>query len=177
MVMSILKDPIRSDDHIQGNENALIILVEYADYQCPYCGLAYPVVKSLQQNFGDQLTLVFRNFPLIELHPYAMVASETAEFAGTYDRFWEMQDLIFENQGALSVPFLLEMTESLELSVKKLEKALEKHSFLPKIKKDIQSGIKSGVQGTPTFFINDQLYNGPIDFEHLAMAIESVTVK
>src|SRR2546421_10571611 len=102
--MSLLKVPVSLNDHIQGDENALVTLVEYGDYECPYCGRAYPVVKTVQKHFGPQLRFVFRNFPLTQIHPLAEPAAEAAEFAGSRGRFWEMHDGIYENQERLSLP-------------------------------------------------------------------------
>jgi protein-disulfide isomerase len=104
--MSLLKVPVSLNDHIQGDENALVTLVEYGDYECPYCGRAYPVVKAVQKHFGPQLMFVFRNFPLTQIHPLAEPAAEAAEFAGSRGRFWEMHDGIYENQERLSLPLL-----------------------------------------------------------------------
>ena len=103
--MATLKIPVNTEDHIQGNSHAIITLVEYGDYECPYCGMAYPVVKQLQKHFDKQLRFVFRNFPLTEAHPYAQIAAETAEFAASHNRFWEMHDLLYENQSSLSEVF------------------------------------------------------------------------
>ena len=114
--MASLKIPVTSSDHIQGDEHAPVILVEYGDYQCPHCGRAYPIVKQVQKHFGKRLAFVFRNFPLNEMHPDAEVAAETAEFAASQDRFWEMHDAIFENQDSLGLPLLLELAEKLSLS-------------------------------------------------------------
>lgn len=169
--MSQLKVPVTLEDHIQGNENALITLVEYGDYECPYCAMAYPIIKNIQRHFGDQLRFVFRNFPLTQSHPLAEVAAETAEFAADYDRFWEMHDLIYENQPSLSVPFLIELAGQLALSVEDLKEALEKKIYAPKIKKDFMGGVRSGVNGTPTFFINGERYNGPDTYESLVETI------
>lgn len=174
--MPVLKVPVTAEDHIQGSERASITLVEYGDYQCPYCGLAYPEVKKIQKHFGDQLRFVFRNFPLTQSHPLAEVSAETAEFGADYDRFWEMHDLIYENQQNLSVPFLLELAERLDLSVKDLKKALEKKVYAPKLKKDFMGGVRSGVNGTPTFFINDQRYNGTPSFENMVEAIDTIYI-
>lgn len=172
--MSVLKSPITPEDHIQGSEKALITLVEYGDYQCPYCGAAYPIVKNIQKHFGDQLRFVFRNFPLTQSHPFAQVAAETAEFASDHDRFWEMHDLIYENQQNLSVPFLLELANRMELPVKKLEISLENQTYAPKVQKDFISGVRSGVNGTPTFFINNQRYNEIPTYENLIKAIDAI---
>lgn len=175
--MTMLKVPVTPEDHIQGNSNALITLVEYGDYQCPFCGRAYFVVKNIQKHFGTQLRFVFRNFPLAEMHAYAEIAAEAAEFAATYKRFWEMHDLIYENQDRLNMPFLLELGKTLELPVAELEQAIVNKELAPKIRNDFLGGVRSGVNGTPTFFINDQRYNGSFEFEDLAESIESVLVK
>ena len=175
--MAILKVPVTSEDHIQGEENALITLVEYGDYECSFCGMAYLIVKKVQKHFDKQLRFVFRNFPLSEVHSFAEIAVETAEFAGDYDRFWEMHDLIYENQSRLSLSLLLELTEMLGLSVRNLELAIEKKVYKPKIQKDFLGGVRSGVNGSPTFFINDHRYNGVCEFEGLVSAIDSVLVK
>jgi protein-disulfide isomerase len=111
----MLKDPISDDDHIQGNKNAQITLIEYGDYECPYCGRAYPVIKRLQEHFGTQLRFVFRNFPLTEVHPFANPAAECAEYAGSQGLFWEMHDLIYENQLSLNIELLFELAGSREL--------------------------------------------------------------
>jgi protein-disulfide isomerase len=172
--MSILKVPVSDEDHIQGEDNSAITLIEYGDYECPYCGLAYPIVKQLQKHFNRELRFVFRNFPLAEVHPYAKAAAETAEFADSSERFWEMHDLIYENQADLSLPMLIELTEKLELPVLELELAIEKQIYEPKIRKDFLGGVRSGVNGTPTFFINDHRYNGPITLEDLVSVIDSI---
>ena len=127
--MSELKIPVTSKDHIQGDEAAPVILVEYGDYQCPHCGHAYPIVKRVQKHFGKRLGFVFRNFPLNEIHPNAEAAAETAEFAGANGKFWEMHDGIFENQGSLSLPMLLELAQELGLSSKGLGDALNGREF------------------------------------------------
>src|SRR6266436_6495496 len=122
--MSTLKVPVGTADHIQGDENAALTLVEYGDYECPHCGHAYPIIKRVQKHFGKRLGFVFRNFPLSEIHPNAEGAAEAAEFAGTHGRFWEMHDGIFENQSTLGLPLLLELAEAFELSAPMLRSAL-----------------------------------------------------
>src|SRR5580658_3005308 len=100
-LMATLKIPVSTTDHIQGDEQAPVILVEYGDYECPHCGHAYPIIKQVQKHFGKRLRFVFRNFPLSQLHPHAEAAAEVAEFAGTQGKFWEMHDALFENQARL----------------------------------------------------------------------------
>src|SRR5450432_2405984 len=114
--MATLKVPVTSNDHIQGDEHAPILLVEYGDYQCPHCGHAYPIIKRVQNHFGKDLAFVFRNFPLNEMHPMAESAAETAEFAGANGKFWEMHDGIFENQSELGVELFLELAQAMKLS-------------------------------------------------------------
>src|ERR1700759_4074767 len=111
VAMATLKVPVSALDHVQGDEQAPIVLVEYGDYECPHCGHAYPIVKRVQKHFGKRLAFVFRNFPLNEAHPHAEAAAETAEFAGAHSRFWEMHDAIFENQDDLSGTVLVELAE------------------------------------------------------------------
>lgn len=149
--MAILKLPVNEKDHIQGNINAPITMVEYGDYQCPSCGQAFPIIKQVQKHYGKNLKFIFRNFPLTEVHQFAEVAAETAEFAGESNLFWQMHDLIYENQNQLSIPMLLELTTSLNLSDTELKSALERGTYREKVKSDFLSGIRSGVPGTPTF--------------------------
>jgi protein-disulfide isomerase len=171
--MAILKIPITADDHIQGNEHAPITLVEYGDYQCPHCGHAYPIVKRVQKHFGKQLRFVFRNFPLKEIHPNAENAAEAAEFAAAHERFWEMHDAIFENQADLSMPLLLELAKTLRLSVPDLRNALTARQYASRVRDDFLGGVRSGVNGTPTFFINGDRHEGPFEFEDLVAAIDA----
>jgi protein-disulfide isomerase len=170
--MATLKVPVTSIDHIQGDEKAPFTLVEYGDYECPHCGHAHPIVKRVQKHFGKRLRFVFRNFPLNEIHPNAESAAETAEFAAAKGRFWEMHDAIFENQGMLSIVFLLDLAKSLGLSPANLQSALESHEFAPRVRDDFLGGARSGVNGTPTFFINGQRHDGPPEFDDLVEAIQ-----
>jgi protein-disulfide isomerase len=168
----MLKVAVSADDHVQGDLHAPVVLVEYGDYQCPHCGHAYPIVKQVQKHFGKQLAFVFRNFPLNEIHPEAEGAAEAAEFAGTKDRFWEMHDGIFENQEELGGEMLVQLAEDLKLPGKELVAALEAGEFTPRVKKDFLGGVRSGVNGTPTFFINGVRHDGAFEYEDLVAAIE-----
>jgi protein-disulfide isomerase len=167
----MLKVPVSDDDHIQGKKNAAVTLVEYGDYECPYCGHAYPIIKQVQEHFDSNIRFVFRNFPLTEIHPLAKPAAQVAEYAASEGVFWQMHDLIYENQANLSIELLLELAASLDLSKVKLQEALEKNAFEQKIQKDFIGGVKSGVNGTPTLFINNLRYPGPVEFEDLVSAI------
>jgi protein-disulfide isomerase len=169
---TVLKAPISPDDHIQGDQKAPVTMVEYGDYECPYCGEAYRIIKAVEERFGRQLRFAFRNFPLTEIHPHAQSAAETAEFAGANGRFWEMHDALYENQGRLGLPLYLELASELGLARNKLRRSLAEHEFLPKIRADFKTGVRSGVNGTPTFFINQIRHDSPYDYESLVSAIE-----
>jgi protein-disulfide isomerase len=172
--MSVLRVPVTSDDHIQGDEHAPVTLVEYGDYECGYCGLAYPIVKRVQKHFGKKLRFVFRHFPLTQIHPYAQSAAETAEFAGTHGRFWQMHDGIYENQSQLGIPLLFSLVEALGLSEVELRVSLETGKYAPKVHGDFLGGVRSGVNGTPTFFINNRRHEASFDYEDLVAAIDAV---
>jgi protein-disulfide isomerase len=164
--------PVSAKDHRQGDPGAACTLVEYGDYQCPSCGHAYPIVKRLQKHFAKRLSFVFRNFPLTQIHPYAEPAAETAEFAGSHAKFWEMHDLLYENQDRLEDELLVELTQRLHLAPAKLREALETRQFQPRVRADFTGGVRSGVNGTPTFFINGQRHDGSYDFDSLLDAVE-----
>jgi protein-disulfide isomerase len=166
--------PVSPLDHRQGDPDAPCTLVEYGDYQCPSCGLAYPLVQRVQKHFGERLLFVFRNFPLTQLHPYAEAAAETAEFAGAHNKFWEMHDLLYENQPRLGDALLHELAQQLHLVPAKVREALETKEFQPRVKADFSGGVRSGVNGTPTFFINGQRLNGSYDFNSLVDAVDLV---
>ncbi len=170
--MANLRPPVTPEDHIQGPEDAPVTLVEYGDYECPHCGRAYSIIKRVQKHFGKSLRFVFRNFPLNELHPEAESAAETAEFAGARGKFWEMHDLLFENQERLSGELYWELAEQLGLPIETLRKALEDGTFQSRVRTDFSSGVRSGVNGTPTFFINGMRHDGPFDYEVLVPAIQ-----
>jgi len=171
--MSTLKFPVGSADHIQGEETAPVTLVEYGDYECPHCGRAYSIVKRVQKHFGKQLRFVFRNFPLSEMHPNAEFAAELSEFAAAHGKFWEMHDLLFENQNRLGGELFAELAKKLQLPSADLVGALQKHEYAAKVKADFSGGVRSGVNGTPTFFINGQRHDAPFDYEDLVAAIEA----
>ncbi len=157
--MPKLTQPINKDDHIQGPANARITLVEYGDFQCPYCGMAYPIIKNIQAEFGKKLRFVFRHFPLPDAHPMALPAAIASEAAARQQRFWEMHDMIYERQSALSSYAFAEFATELDLNIKIVESHFE-------------SGIRSGVNGTPSFYINGYKYNGSNDYDSLYIAIE-----
>jgi len=175
--MSKLTMAVAPRDHAQGAESAPVTLVEYGDYECPHCGAAYPVVKKLQETLGKKLRFVFRNFPLNSIHPHAEHAAEAAECAGVQDKFWEMHDWIFENQETLGDADLLAAAKELGLDAKRFVKEMETQAFLPRVKEDFQSGVRSGVNGTPTFFINGVRHERGAAYEDLLAALQAVAAK
>ena len=158
-----LKPPVNSKDHIQGNKNASLELVEYGDYQCPHCGRAYPIIKAVQEAMGNNLKFVFRNFPLTQAHPDAFNAAVAVEAAGLQHKFWEMHDIIYENQEILDWENLLLYAKTIELNLTSFKTDIKKDSVTSKVEDDFESGIRSGVNGTPSFFINGEKYEGSWD--------------
>jgi protein-disulfide isomerase len=151
-------------------------MVEYGDYECPHCGRAYPIVQQVQKQIGKHLRFVFRNFPLSEMHPHAEAAAEVAEFAAAQGKFWEMHDRLFENQERLGDTLFLQLGEELQLSTTALRQALEQRTFEARVRADFKGGVRSGVNGTPTFFINGHRHDGSFDFETLVSAIRQAMV-
>lgn len=147
-------------DHVAGPASAPVTLVEYGDYECSYCGRAYPIVKSLQESLGDELRFVFRNFPLADVHPHAEHAAEAAESAAAQGSFWEMHDMLFEHQDQLDDSALVSYAEELELDAEQLARDVEDEAYDARIREDFRSGVRSGVNGTPSFFINGARYDG-----------------
>jgi protein-disulfide isomerase len=165
--------PVGPRDHSMGPPDAPVTLVEYGDYECPYCGRAYPIVKAIQDRLGHRLRFVFRNFPLTQSHPHAQHASESAEAAARQNRFWEMHDMLFEHQRALDDPHLVEYATTVGVAPDVFERDLAQHTFAPRVREDFMSGVRSGVNGTPTFFINGRRHDEPWDLETLLQALES----
>ncbi|MEO8140855.1 MAG: thioredoxin domain-containing protein, partial [Gemmatimonadota bacterium] len=153
--------------------DAPVTLVEYGDYQCPYCGAAYPIVKQLQHRMGKRLRFVFRNFPLTEIHQYALHAAETAEAAAVAGKFWPMHDLLFERQASLNDESLLGYAAEQGLDPMALAKALAAGTFEERVHHDFMTGVRSGVNGTPTFFINGRRHDGGHDAASLLAALEA----
>jgi len=165
--------PVNEGDQKQGSLDAPLVLVEYGDYECPHCGAAYPVVKQLQSHFGRDMLFIFRNFPLAEIHPHALPAAYVAEAAGLQRKFWQLHDLIYESQANLSQRHLLSLAESANADIGRLEKDMTSFPIIEKVENDMEGGARSGVNGTPTFFINGVRHNGNYDFESLKEALAS----
>jgi protein-disulfide isomerase len=166
---------VTEHDHSKGPSTAPVTLVEYGDYECSYCGAAYPMVQELQRMLGDRLRFVFRNFPLTTAHPRAEHAAEAAEAAGAQGKFWEMHDALFEHQRALRDRELEEYAAAVGLDVERFDREMEAGAFAGCVREDFMSGVRSGVNGTPTFFINGRRHDGAIDLETLLEAIEAAT--
>jgi len=169
--MSDLTLPVGARDHIQGKDSARVTLVEYGDYECPYCSDAYLVVKAVQQALGDDLRFVFRNFPLTQAHPHAELAAEVAEAAAVQGKFWETHDALYENQDQLEPDAILELVGALGVDRARLVADLEARRFLARVKEDFMSGVRSGVNGTPGFFINGTRYQSSWDEEALLASL------
>jgi protein-disulfide isomerase len=173
----MLSVPVTDDrDHIEGPADAAVTLVEYGDYECPYCGAAYPIVKRIQRQMASRLRFVFRNFPITTSHPHAEAAAEAAEAAGVQDRFWEMHDLLFENQRNLTGPDLRSYAESLGLDLERIDDELARHMHADRVREDFMTGVRSGVNGTPTFFINGTRHDASFDYETLLASLERASL-
>jgi len=166
--------PVSDRDHILGRITAPVTLVEYGDYECPYCGQAHHGVKQLRQLLGHQLCFVFRHFPLTTVHPHAQHAAEAAEAAGAQGKFWEMHYVLFEHQHALDPDDLVRYAAALDLDLSQFTSELARHVYAPRVREDFMSGVRSGVNGTPSFFINGVRHDGSFDFDTLLNAIGQV---
>ena len=162
--------PVGPRDHAQGREDAPLTLVEYGDYQCPYCGQADATVKELQRRLGDDLRVVFRNFPLTEVHEHAEHAAEAAAAQG---RFWPMHDELFAHQRALDDRRLEGYAAALDLDTDRFVRDMSGHANHARIEEDFNSGVDSGVPGTPTFFINGARHDGAFDVDSLLQALQA----
>ena len=158
-------DPVR--DHVRGPADARVTLVEYGDFQCPYCGDAYPVVQELLERFPDGLRFVFRHMPLADLHPRAPAAAEAAEAAAAQGRFWEMHDRLFTHQHELSDAQLREHAAAIELDLDRFDRELSEGIHAPRVEEDYLSGVRSGTPSTPRFFINGVIHLGSPSFPEL----------
>jgi protein-disulfide isomerase len=169
----VLTMPVSDDrDHIQGPAEAAVTLIEYGDYECPYCGAAYPIVKEVQARMAERMRFVFRNFPISTAHPHAEQAAEAAEAAATQGSFWEMHDLLYENQQRLRDEDLRSYAEKLGLDVGRFVSDLAEHVHADRVHEDFMSGVRSGVNGTPTFYINGARHDDSYDAETLLAALE-----
>ena len=166
---------VSARDHAEGAADAAVTLVEYGDYECSHCRQAYPIVKRLQKNFGSRLRFVFRHFPLTAIHPHAQHAAEAAEAAAAQGRFREMHDALLHHQRALSDQDLVRYAAEVGLDSARVEQELADHTHALRIREDVRSGERSGVRGTPTFFINGVRHDGAWDLEGLTDALEAAS--
>jgi len=173
--MATLKTPVHENDHKLGNPASPVVLVEYGDYQCPHCGIAHPLIKRLISSFEDELLFVFRNFPLQESHPQAMIAALAAEAAASQGKFWEMHDVIFEHQRDMSGGALLHHADALGLDLQQFARDWKSREVFSRVEQDFESGMRSGVNGTPAFFINgSRLDSYNATYESLADAVRGI---
>jgi protein-disulfide isomerase len=163
--------PVGPRDHVQGSADAPVTLLEYGDYECPYCGAAHPIVKEVQKRLGKGLRFVFRNFPLANMHPHATLAAEAAEVIGAQGKFWEMHDTLYEHQSALAENDLVRYASGLGVEGGKFTMELHKPVYAERVREDFASGVRSGVNGTPTFYINGVRHNGSYELEELLEAV------
>jgi protein-disulfide isomerase len=164
--------PVGERDHVRGPADAPVTLVEYGDYQCPFCGRVHPMIKKLIGQLGDRVRFCFRHFPLTTVHPLAQQAAEAAEAAGAQGRFWEMHDLLFGHQDGLGGVFLVRDATDLGLDRERFQRELASHAHAARVREHFMSGVRSGVNGTPTFFLNDVRYDGPHDLGAMLGAAE-----
>lgn len=169
--MSLLRPPVGDDDHAIGDAGATITLVEFGDFECPFCGQAAQIVAALRETLGDRLRYVFRHFPLETMHPHALVAAEAAEAAATQGQFWPMYERLYAAQDALDVRDLVDHADALGLDLERFTVDLETHRHEPRVRRDLRSGALSGVNGTPTFFIDGARHDGAWDYDALLAAI------
>lgn len=169
---AVLMVPVSERDHVQGPPDAPLTLVEYGDYECPYCGAAYPIVKEAQSRLGQRLRFVFRNFPIATSHPHAEQAAEAAEAAAAQGEFWPMHDLLYENQKRLRDEDLVSYARQLGLDLGRFEQELTAHVYAARVHEDFMSGVRSGVNGTPTFYVNGHRHDDSYDADTLIAALE-----
>jgi len=169
---TVLAKPVQPGrDHIRGPARSALTLVEYGDYECPYCRIAHGIVAELEKRLLGQLSFVYRHFPLVTLHPHAQSAAEAAESAGHQQKFWPMHDSLFTAQQLLTHDVLLSAARMLGLDVRSFDSELTAHLHIARIRDDFMSGVRSGVNGTPAFYINGVRHEGAWDFESLLKAL------
>lgn len=162
-----------TDGHFRGDPASKVTLLEYGDYQCPYCGMAYHELKKVLAEFGEGLRFGFRNFPLTNVHPYAELAAEAAEAAAAQGRFWPMHDALYEYQTALGPELIVELSQQLGLDTERLTKEVNAHAYRQRVTSELREGLRQGVNGTPTFFINGSRHEGPFDARTLIRALRA----
>ncbi len=171
--MPQLTPPLSAEDHVDGPDRAELELVMYGDFQCPYCTAAYPIVRRIRDQLAGRLIFAFRHFPLRDVHPDAQRAAEAAEAASAQGAFWEMHDRMYESHGALSREDLIHHATELGLEVDRFVTELDSSVHAPRVQRDVDSGLASGVTGTPGFFVGGRLHAGSFDAASLTAALET----
>ena len=169
--------PITATDHVLGAAQASVTVVEYGDFECPNCKQAAPAVRLLLDRFSGRVRLVFRHFPLEEVHHHALHAALAAEAAGAQQRFWQMHDLLFENQQHLRLPQLRKYAEQLELDLERYEADMKDEIYLQRVREQVDGGKRSGARATPTFFINGRLQDVSFGLQSLADAVAAALAR
>jgi protein-disulfide isomerase len=164
--------PVSERDHVKRSLDAPVVLVEYGDYECPHCQEVYPILHELKERMGNRVAYVYRHFPISRQHPNAQLAAEAAEAAAAQEKFWEMHHQLFTHQNELGFDDLLRHASAIGLDVDLFRRELEEHTYADRVREDFMSGVRSGVNGTPTFYINGSRYDGAWDLESLVEAIE-----
>jgi len=176
-ILDLARDVDPDRDHIRGPEEAPVTLVEYGDFECPYCGQAEPVIRELLASSGDDLRYVWRHLPLNDVHPHAQMAAEASEAAAAQGQFWEMHDTLLAHQDALTPPDLRRYAEELDLDVERFWDELRRRVHAPRVAEDVASAELSGVSGTPTFFINGRRHWGAYDLATLTEVVRAASAR
>jgi protein-disulfide isomerase len=176
-ILDLSDDVDSRRDHIRGPAEAPVTLLEYGDFECPFCGQAESVVRELLSSFGDELRYVWRHLPLNDVHSSAQLAAEAAESASGQGKFWPFYDALFAHQGTFTAEDLLQYAADLDLDLDRFRDDLRRHVATPRVAEDVASADESGVSGTPTFFINGRRHHGAYDIDTLAGAVRSARAR
>ena len=176
-LLDLAEDVDDERDHIRGPDDALVTLVEYGDFECPYCGRAESTIRELLSNFGQDIRYVWRHLPLNDVHTHAQLAAEASEAAAAQGVFWEYYDALFADQSALTGKDLIARAERMGLDVERFTEDVREHRYAGRVADDVASADESGVSGTPTFFINGRRHHGPYDIESLTTAIRAAKTR
>ncbi len=174
--MSTLSPPVSARDHVAGPPEARVTLVEYGDFECPHCGALHPVIAAARKAFGGNLRLAFRHFPLRSTHPHSLAAAKAAEAAAAQGKFWEMHDRLYRRQTELTDTDLERHARELDLDVERFRRSLEDHAHEVRIREDLMSAARSGAKGTPSLFINGELYQGSLERDEIMAALARAAV-
>ncbi len=171
---TIQKTEIAKDDWIRGRADVPVTLLEYGDFECPYCGMAYPVLEGLLKEDPETVRLVYRHFPITNIHPHALRAAEAAEAAGAQGKFWEMHGMLFTHRDQLEYDDLIDYAAAIGLNNKRFDREMRAETYQKEVKRDFRHGIEDGVNGTPTIFINRLRYDGPRDRNSMRATIAAI---